>query len=282
MASEDSKMEDTQLTCETSKSDAEKQLSDVTALPEEKTDTANEDDGAAAAEVEKEMVNFKIVYNKQKHEISFPLDDTVTQLKEYLEKKTGVPAAMQKVMYKGRMNDAQTLRENKVLAGAKIMLVGSTLTEIMSVTAPDVKALKEEIKKEEEKSKEPLSKQKPHKVVLEKHGKPDDAVVGVKGTKLPVPPQPLSGMYNKAGGKVRLTFKMELDQLWIGTKERTQKIPMASIKAVVSEALDGNEDYHMLAIQLGPTAASQYWIYWVPAQYVDAIKDSILGKWQFY
>ena len=35
------------------------------------------------------MVDFKIVYNKQKHDISFPYDDTVTALKEYLEKKTG-------------------------------------------------------------------------------------------------------------------------------------------------------------------------------------------------
>lgn len=34
------------------------------------------------------------------------------------------------------------------------------------------------------------------------------------------------------------------------------------------------------AIQLGPTEASRYWIYWVPSQYVDAIKDTILGKWQ--
>lgn len=33
-----------------------------------------------------------------------------------------------------------------------------------------------------------------------------------------LPPAPLSGMYNKSGGKVRLTFKLEQDQLWIGTK----------------------------------------------------------------
>ena len=38
--------------------------------------------------------------------------------------------------------------------------------------------------------------------------------------------------------------------------------------------------YVLQAIQLGPTEASRYWIYWVPAQYVDAIKDTILGKWQ--
>lgn len=32
------------------------------------------------------------------------------------------------------------------------------------------------------------------------------------------------------------------------------------------------------ALQLGTTEASRYWIYWVPAQYVDAIRDTILGK----
>ena len=41
---------------------------------------------------------------------------------------------------------------------------------------------------------------------------------GIKGRKEPLPSIPLAGMYNKAGGKVRLTFKMEADQLWLGTK----------------------------------------------------------------
>ncbi|KAJ8940859.1 hypothetical protein NQ314_010562 [Rhamnusium bicolor] len=35
-------------------------------------------------------------------------------------------------------------------------------------------------------------------------------------------------------------------------------------------------------LQLGPTDASRYWIYWVPAQYIDAIKDAVLGKWQYF
>ena len=34
----------------------------------------------------------------------------------------------------------------------------------------------------------------------------------------PLPAQPLSGMLNKYGAKVRLYFKLEQDQLWIGTK----------------------------------------------------------------
>lgn len=59
---------------------------------------------------------------------------------------------------------------------------------------------------------------KEHKRVLDKHGKPDDVPVGIKNMKEPLPHTPLSGMYNKSGGKVRLTFKLEVDQLWLGTK----------------------------------------------------------------
>ncbi|XP_077489518.1 ubiquitin domain-containing protein UBFD1-like [Amblyomma americanum] len=93
-----------------------------------------------------------------------------------------------------------------------------------------------------------------------------------------LPAAPLSGMLNKSGGKVRLTFKLELDQVWIGTKGRTEKINMSSIKQVISEVIEGHEEYHIMALQLGTTEASRYWIYWAPAQYVDAVKDTILGK----
>ena len=65
---------------------------------------------------------------------------------------------------------------------------------------------------------------------------------------------------------------MELDQLWLGTKERTEKLPMNSIKAVVSEPIKGQEEYHIMALQLGPTEASRcpfkqpYHCYPSPAQ----------------
>ena len=67
---------------------------------------------------------------------------------------------MQKLMYKGKMRDEATLRELDVKKNAKIMLIGSTVTDVLSVSAPDMKALKEEEKKEKASSKEPLSKQK--------------------------------------------------------------------------------------------------------------------------
>merc|ERR1711915_853237 len=192
----------------------------------------------------------------------------------------GVPSTMQKIMIKGLAKDEMTLKKLGVVKGSKVMVVGSTLNDVLEVTKkPSPQQLKEEEQKEAQK--ESLSQQKQHKKIIEK-GVPDDAMPGIKNCKESLPSFPLSGMLNKSGGKVRLTFKLELDQLWIGTKERTQKIPLNSIKSVTSEAIVDHEEFHVLALQLGPTEASRYWIYWVPAQYVDAIKEAILGKWQFF
>lgn len=227
----------------------------------------------------KEMVELKIIWNKNKYDLKIPLDGTGAKLKEKIHTLTGLPPAMQKVMYKGLLPEDKTLREIKVTNGAKIMVVGSTINDVLAVNTPK-EVIQQEVKAEENK-KEPLCRQKQHRKVLDK-GKPEDIMPSVKGAKERLPAVPLSGMYNKSGGKVRLTFKLEQDQLWIGTKERTEKIPMGSIKNVVTEPIEGHEDYHMMAFQLGPTEASQYWVYWVPAQFVDAIKDTVLGKWQYF
>ena len=53
-------------------------------------------------------------------------------------------------------------------------------------------------------------------------------------------------MVNKSGGKVRLTFKFEADQIWIGSKELTNKIQMNSIRSVISEPIQGREEYHIV------------------------------------
>ncbi|XP_072838899.2 ubiquitin domain-containing protein UBFD1 [Pogona vitticeps] len=231
------------------------------------------------SEMEKELVELKVIWNKNKYDLKFPLDSTGADLKQKIHSLTGLPPAMQKVMYKGLLPEEKTLREIKVISGAKIMVVGSTINDVLAVNTPK-DAVQQEVKSEETK-KEPLCRQKQHRKVLDK-GKPDDVMPSVKGVQERLPTVPLSGMYNKSGGKVRLTFKLEQDQLWIGTKERTEKLPMGSIKNVVSEPIEGHEDYHMMAFQLGPTEASYYWVYWVPIQYVDAIKDTVLGKWQYF
>lgn len=92
--------------------------------------------------------------------------------------------------------------------------------------------------------------------------------------KEPLPTQPLSGMVNKHGNKVRLHFKTALEELWIGTKgvwfefldvctcnlcnfipcthtERTEKLPIHSIRTVVSEPIKGHPDYHIMVLPSG-------------------------------
>jgi hypothetical protein len=240
---------------------------------------AKEDDSSGG-----EKVEFKVIYNKKKYDVSFPLDCDVSALKAHLHPIIDIPPAMMKVMIKGMAKDEMTLRKLGVNKGSKVMVVGSSLNDVLSVsTTPSPQQIKEEEKAAtaEAKKDSSSSREKQHKKVLDK-GKPDDVMPARKGAKESLPSAPLSGMLNKNGGKVRLTFKLEQDQVWIGTKERTEKLGMSSIKAVVSEQIEGFEDYHILALQLGPTEASRYWIYWVPAQYVEAIKESVLGKWQMF
>ncbi|XP_045135314.1 ubiquitin domain-containing protein UBFD1-like isoform X3 [Portunus trituberculatus] len=261
-----------------------------------------------------EAVNFKLVYNKTKYDIEFPVDGTVKQLKEHLTSIINVLPAMQKVMIKGLAKDEKTLRELGVTRGSKVMVVGSKLDDVVSVNTPKSESSSSEKPTTITSSKEPLCRQKLHRKIIDK-GVPEDAMPGIKNTKDVLPSYPLSGMVNKHGGKVRLTFKLELDQIWIGTKERTEKVNMNHIRHIVSEAIEGFEQYHIMemtmrpmrlrfsiekvvdssrlknqspniftdvnkvmGLQLGPTEASRYWIYWVPAQYVDAIRDTVLGK----
>lgn len=228
----------------------------------------------------KEINTFKVIFNKQKYDVSFDLHSTVAQLKEHLHSVIGVPKEMQKVMVKGLAKDDKSLKECGITSGSKVMVIGSTFDDVLALVRPSAQTVIEE-KQKSSPGKEPLSQQKLHLKVIDK-GLPEDVLPGIKNVKEPLPQHPISGMVNKSGGKVRLSFKMENDQLQIGTKERTEKISMSSIKNVVNEPIEGHEEYHILGIQLGPTEASRYWIYWVPAQYVDAIKDAILGKWHYF
>jgi hypothetical protein len=63
--------------------------------------------------------------------------------------------------------------------------------------------------------------------------------------------------------------------------ERTLPITYDSIQKVNSEPIQGQEQYHIVALQLGPTEKSNYYLYFVPCQYVEAIKDIILGRFPF-
>ncbi|XP_075558104.1 uncharacterized protein LOC142590121 isoform X1 [Dermacentor variabilis] len=249
---------------------------DAESLGASKQQSLQEEDGKEEGGEEESAVPLVVMYNKRRYDVKVALSAKMAKLKEEIQKLTGVPPAMQKLIYKGapKPDDNKSLVELNLSANAKLMLVGSTLDDVLNLEVPTPEQLKDDTPQA---TKEPISKQKLHQKVVDK-GVPEDAIPGIRNVKDSLPAAPLSGMLNKSGGKVRLTFKLELDQVWIGTKERTEKINMSSIKQVISEAIEGHEEYHIMALQLGTTEASRYWIYWVPAQYVDAIKETILGK----
>uniref|UniRef100_A0A8C0AJD7 Ubiquitin domain-containing protein UBFD1 n=1 Tax=Bos mutus grunniens TaxID=30521 RepID=A0A8C0AJD7_BOSMU len=114
-----------------------------------------EDAGGGAG---RELVDLKIIWNKTKHDVKFPLDSTGSELKQKIHSITGLPPAMQKVMYKGLVPEDKTLREIKVTSGAKIMVVGSTINDVLAVNTP--KDAAQQDAKAEENKKEPLCRQK--------------------------------------------------------------------------------------------------------------------------
>lgn len=255
------------------------QANEVAGKEDKEAEQPSTEEAVKPEEDEGEKVDFKVIFNKKKYDVNFPLDNDVGALKSHLQPMIGIPPAMMKVMIKGLAKDEMTLRKLGVVKGSKIMVIGSSINDVlqMSSTPKEVGKAGGSASKEES----AVTKVKQHKKVLDR-GKPDDLMPGKKSGQDPLPPQPLAGMLNKNGGKVRLTFKMDQGQVWIGTKERTEKVPFSSIKSVVSEPIPSHEEYHILALQLGPTEASRYYIYWLPAQYVDAVKDAVLGKFQYF
>lgn len=86
-----------------------------------------------------EQVEFTVVFNKNKHDVSFAYDATVLELKAHLERICGVPQTAQKLIIKGMAKDNVTLRNSGIVKGGKVMLVGSKMDDILAVkSAPKV------------------------------------------------------------------------------------------------------------------------------------------------
>ena len=54
----------------------------------------------------------------------------------------GIPPAMMKLMYKGLLKDEKTLQEAKVSNGTKMMVVGSTVDDVLTIQPPNPKELR--------------------------------------------------------------------------------------------------------------------------------------------
>eukprot|EP01114_Cavostelium_apophysatum_P012030 TRINITY_DN2670_c0_g1_i2.p1 TRINITY_DN2670_c0_g1~~TRINITY_DN2670_c0_g1_i2.p1 ORF type:complete len:185 (-),score=28.17 TRINITY_DN2670_c0_g1_i2:2-556(-) len=150
------------------------------------------------------------------------------------------------------------LRELNIKDGVKVMLVGSSINDVMSAAA--VAPVAEAAKTEEESTTESLSDQTQHKKIIDK-GVPEGAEPGKKGRNDPLPQTPLANIYNNLGTKVRLTFKVWSQELWIQSTTSTQKIPFATIRSIQSEPIKGHEEYHLMSLQLGNSERNKYFLY---------------------
>jgi len=230
-----------------------------------------------------EVMNFKLTFGKKVHDITFDSNAPLKRLKEHIEGLTGVPSSMQKLMWKGMLKDDELpISQTQLKEGAKVMLVGSTVSDVIQVnTLATTTSSSSSSSTATEKAKT-FCEQTEHKKIIDK-GRPEDGIIGKKGTKSSITNGfSLHGMLNKMASKVRLTFKTDVEQLWIATNERTEKIQFNSIQQIVSEPITGQEDYHIMGFQLGPTEKSRYFVYFVPAQYVESIKDCVLGGFQYF
>lgn len=225
-----------------------------------------------------------VIFNKKN--IEFHVDtekDTLGMFREQVSTSTSVPQALQKLMLKGAIlkDDSATLATLGVRAGVKLLLVGSPISDVVEVNegknaaAAAAATEKSPSQQRTDTIGEGAQGKLPHKQVIEK-GPPSDALPGLRGTHEPaVPASPMGGLVNSRGERVRLTFKVFSQELWIGTAAATEKLPFGAIRQMFSEPIVGHEEYSIIAFQLGQTEASRYYVYWVPSQYVRAIRNLI-------
>eukprot|EP00035_Acanthoeca_spectabilis_P034799 m.30981 g.30981 ORF g.30981 m.30981 type:complete len:263 (+) comp6873_c0_seq1:1555-2343(+) len=225
------------------------------------------------------QIKFRVVFKSVVHEVVFGLDQTIGELKAHLEGKTGCPASVQKLSFKGPVkDDSQTLKERKFTPKCKVLLIGPTAEDLLqqaSMAGPVVESdpLPGAVVREPTVA---WCEQAIHRKVLDK-GIPPDVEMGYMPLDGPEPVPTVPLVLFDYSGKIRLSFKMAEQMLVIGTKERTRQVPLSSIYDCKSEPIAEHPAYHIMAMQLGPTEKSIKFFYWVPAQYVKSIIN-LFGK----
>ncbi|TPX38651.1 hypothetical protein SeMB42_g06616 [Synchytrium endobioticum] len=228
--------------------------------------------------LEEIQIPFTVAFRDQTWCMSLPGCASIADIKKSVEEMSEIPVALQKLLYKGMLRDTQTLAEAKITDNARIILMASKLDEITSIAAagsanptPKKEGILAVVVT-------PLCDLAEHKKHIER--RPDDLEEGMLNKRMPIPARGITNLYDQRGAKTRLVFFPGTDELSIATKERTQKFPLSSVQSVKSEPIKNFPEYHILTLQLGPTEKSNRYLYWFPAQYVEAIKEAILGRQQ--
>eukprot|EP00667_Euglena_gracilis_P007756 EG_transcript_7840 len=113
-------------------------------------------------------ISFTIKWGKETLDLKVPATTTVGQLRVILQERTRVPPAMQKLMFKGQMkDDAKTLQELGVKDGSKLMLIGSTVEDVVTVnTSPEVNQQPEQRRRQQAMWADPVWRSAPYAALL--------------------------------------------------------------------------------------------------------------------
>lgn len=114
-----------------------KEITTESAVKEQTTETVVKDK-ACDLILDSPPIEFTIIHNKDKYNVSMPILSTIAQLKDKLVEMIGVPSKMQKIMIKGLAKDDQTLESLNVSSSSKIMVVGAKLQDIVAVSVANV------------------------------------------------------------------------------------------------------------------------------------------------
>ncbi|GAB4814207.1 hypothetical protein N2152v2_001253 [Parachlorella kessleri] len=225
-----------------------------------------------------ECIQLKVQFGKDAVTVERPLDTTVGDLKKDIEERTGIPPSNQKLLYKGQLKDASTLREAGLKSGSKIMVIGSAPKDALKASLAEQQGADKGIDWDVPKAEECWSETEQHKKIIAK-GRPDDGWPGIKDKQVPLRDDQtyIPGLLNSQGTKVRLTFKNEIGQVWVGSAASTQKVPLGTIHKIEAQAIKGQEEFSIVRLQLGASGSSNLWLYYVPSQSVSGIKLRILG-----
>jgi len=122
------------------------------------------EDNPQTSNVPTDRVKFTLNFKKQNHDVEFGFNQTLSELRQHIALVTGVAPGLQKLMFKGMLKeDEKSLKELNFKNGCKLMLIGSTINDVMATAAPPVEKKEKE---EEEAQKESLSEKMPHKKLL--------------------------------------------------------------------------------------------------------------------
>ncbi|CAH8841435.1 unnamed protein product [Trichobilharzia szidati] len=222
-----------------------------------------------------------ILHNRTKYNLTFSPSATIAEVKKTLEPLTHVPVDMQKLIFRGMLSDTAKLEELSLpTKDAKLMLIGTKPSEAEQIRLSEANNhVQGDDMSDEGRSDVAAdwSEQNEHKQVLERYGKPENAMIGILNTEEILDPNEcLVGLCDKRGQALRLRIKPDSGELWLATKDVTHKFPLATIHDVISQPIKGHPEYHIMAFQLGPTPKSRYFVYWLPSQYVESIKTMVL------